>query len=138
MKKYAVYALALLLSILLSCCGTGRTATQLVQHTTRDTLYLSTLQYDSIYILKDKLIDRATDTVFVKDVSVEYRYRLLRDTVRVVQQDSIPYEVTVVKTKEIKRPLTFYDKLCRCSFFLLLGWILLSSLSRHNSHNNHS
>ena len=58
-------------------------------------------------------------------MSVEYRYKLLRDTVRIVQRDSIPYEVTIVQTKEIKRPLTWYDHLSRAILWLNIGFVLL-------------
>ena len=56
---------------------------------------------------------------------MEYRYKLLRDTVRIVQRDSIPYEVTIVQTKEIKRPLTWYDHLSRAILWLNIGFVLL-------------
>lgn len=78
-----------------------------------------------IYISQDKLIDRTKDTLYIRDVSVEYRYKLLRDTVRIVERDSIPYEVTIVETKEITRPLTLFDKICRWSFTFLLILVLL-------------
>lgn len=94
---------------------------QVANHIQRDTLYLSNVQYDSIYIYKDRLTDRSKDTVYLKDVSVEYRYKLLRDTVRIIQRDSIPYEVTVIETKEIARPLTWYDHLTRAIFWILCG-----------------
>lgn len=95
--------------------------TQLVERTSVDTVYLSNVQYDSIYIYKDKLTDRSRDTIYIKDVSVEYRYKLLRDTVYKTQVDSIPYQVTVTKIKEITRPLTWFDHLTRACFWLLLG-----------------
>ena len=46
--------------------------------------------------------------------------KLLKDLInrgflRIVQRDSIPYEVTEVK--EIQRPRTFFDKLCRACFW---------------------
>ena len=93
--------------------------------TYKKTVYLSNIQYDSIYISQDKLIDRSKDTLYIRDVSVEYRYKLLRDTVRIVQRDSIPYEVTIVQTKEIKRPLTWYDHLSRAILWLNIGFVLL-------------
>lgn len=110
-------AIATTLFVLTFCtligCETQRKATQLVRNTRVDTLYLSNVQYDSIYVYQERMQDRSKDTVYLKDVSIEYRYKLLRDTVKVVKQDSIPYEVTVVETKEITRPLTWYDHLCR-------------------------
>ena len=112
----------LLLTILtVVSCSTPKYATQLVHDIQRDTVYLSNTQYDSIYIYKDRLTDRSRDTVYLKDISIEYRYKMLRDTVRVIQRDSIPYEVTVVKTKEITRPLTTFDQICRSCFIFILS-----------------
>lgn len=118
MKKFIFL---ILVAILIVGCATPRKVTQLVRDVHTDTLYLSNIQYDSIYIMQDKLVDRSKDTIYIKDVSVEYRYKLLRDTIRVVQRDSIPYEVTVTEIKEITRPLTLYDKTCRACFWFLIG-----------------
>ena len=120
MKKFIIFLLTLL--TVYSCTGT-RHVTQLVHDIQRDTVYLSNVRYDSICIVKDKLTDRSTDTLYVKDVSVEYHYKLLRDTVKVIQRDSIPYQVTVIETKEITRPLTRFDRLTRLTFWLLIGAI---------------
>lgn len=130
--------------ILLTCCscGTSRHVTQLVEHTSIDTVYLSNVQYDSIYIYKDRVSEHhlgtlppmdsksqylsapiRTDTLYIKDVSIEYRYKMLRDTIYKTQVDSIPYQVIVTEVKEITRPLTWYDHLTRACFWLLLGAI---------------
>lgn len=115
-------AIAGILSVLsVVSCSTTRHVTQLVERVSRDTIYINSLQQDSIYIFKDRLIDRSRDTVYLKDVSVEYRYKFLHDTLKVVQRDTIPVEVTVTEVKEIQRPLTFFDRLCRICFFFLLG-----------------
>lgn len=117
--------LLFIIAVLVCCsCGTQRQVTQLVEHSSVDTVYLSNVQYGSIYIYKDKLTDRSKDTIYIKDVSVEYRYKLLRDTVYKKQVDSIPYQVTVTEVKEITRPLTWYDHLTRLSFWLLIGVFL--------------
>lgn len=73
-----------------------------VRETTHDTLYVSNVQYDSIYIDNWQLTDRSKDTIYVEKVRLEYKYKLLRDTVRVVQIDSIPVirEVEVIKTEK--------------------------------------
>ena len=78
--------------ILLTCCscGTSKHFTQLVRNVRVDTVYLSNMQYDSIYIHKDRYQDRSRDTVYLKDVSLEVKYKLLRDTVKVIQRDSVP------------------------------------------------
>lgn len=116
--------LLFIIAALICCsCGSTRHVTQLVERVSKDTVYLSNTQYDSIYIYQDKLVDRSRDTLYIKDKSIEYRYKLLRDTVRIVQRDSIPYEVTVTEIKEITRPLTLYDKTCRACFWFLIGFL---------------
>lgn len=131
--------------ILLTCCscGTSKHITQLVRDVRVDTVYLSNVQYDSIYIYQDHISEHhlgtlppnlipeqymntpmRTDTLYIKDKSIEYRYRLLKDTIRVVERDSIPYEVTIVETKEIQRPLTWYDHFSRAVLWLNIGFAI--------------
>ena len=121
---------------LITACSASKHVTQTVERTSVDTVYLNSKQYDSIYIFKEQDKDYhrgnpssltsnpSPDTVFIKDVSVEYRYKQLRDTIKIVQRDSIPYEVTIIETKEITRPLTWFDRVCRFTFFFLLVVIL--------------
>lgn len=130
---------------LLVCCSCGSTkvVTQTVEHVRKDTVYLSNIQYDSIYVYQDHISEHHlgtlppvnskgeylntpmhTDTLYIKDKSIEYRYKLLRDTIRVVQRDSIPYEVTITETKEITRPLTWYDHLTRLTFWFVISFLL--------------
>lgn len=85
---------------LMTGCGASKHVTQLVEHVQKDTVYLNSKQYDSIYIYQDRVSEHhlgtlppvdskgqylnqsmRTDTLYVKDVSIEYRYKLLRDTV---------------------------------------------------------
>ena len=120
----APYVLLLLTLLTVYSCSTSRHVTQLVERTSVDTVYLSNVQYDSIYVYQDHQLDRTRDTVYLRDVSVEYRYRLLRDTIYKVQQDSIPYQVTVTEVKEIIRPLTLFDHLTRLTFWLVVGAML--------------
>lgn len=133
--KHIFLTLAILSVLSVFSCSTSHNATQLVHHIRADTVYMKDVQYDSIYIYKDRsldyrkgIIDKSSlisvsgvDTVFVKDVSIEYRYRLLRDTIRLVQHDSIPYEVTITETREITRPLTWFDHLTRACFWVIIG-----------------
>lgn len=110
--------------VLMTACISSEQATRVVHDTRIDTLYLNRQQYDSIYVYQDRFIDRSRDTLYVKDKSIEYRYRLLRDTVHLVQCDSIPYEVVITEVKEIARPLTWYDTICRSSLWLLIGTLI--------------
>ena len=124
MKRLLIILLALLSALVLTGCATRRQL-QVVERTSVDTVYLSNVQYDSIYVSQDKYIDRSRDTVYLRDVSVEYRYRHLRDTIYKVQHDSIPYQVTVTEVKEITRPLTLFDHLTHFTFWLVVGALLL-------------
>ena len=101
MKK-SVIVIVIVLSVLsVVSCSTPRMAT-VVRETTRDTLYLNHIQYDSIYIDNWQLTDRSKDTIFIEKVRLEYKFKLLRDTVYKVQIDSIPVirEVEVIKTEK--------------------------------------
>lgn len=80
--------IALLSALVLTGCASHRPL-QVAEHVTRDTIYL-------------------------RDVSVEYRYKLLRD--------SIPYEVRVVETK-VERHVPWWAKLL--SWIVTLALILL-------------
>ena len=145
-----VIVIGILSFTLLVCCSCGSTkvATQLVRDVRVDTVYLSNVQYDSIYIYQDHVSEHhlgtlpvtdssgkylntpiRTDTLYIKDKSIEYRYKQLKDTIRVVERDSIPYQVTMTETKEIQRPLTWYDHLTRSVFWIVIG-ILFVQLVR--------
>lgn len=103
----------------LAGCGTARQI-QVVERVSRDTLYLSNVQYDSIYVYQDHLTDRSRDTIYVKDVQYEYKYKLLRDTVYKVQIDTIPVirEVEVVKTER------YIPKVYKASFWICVIFII--------------
>ena len=124
MKRLLIILLALLSALVLTGCATQRQL-QVVDRITHDTLYQSNVHYDSIYVSQDKYIDRSRDTLLIKDKTVEYRYRLLRDTIYKVQHDSIPYQVTVTEVKEITRPLSLFDHLTHFTFWLVVGALLL-------------
>ena len=106
-------------------CASGRHATAVEQGTHTDTVYIATQQYDSIFIWKDRWTDRTHDTVYMKELSTEYRYRLLRDTLRIVERDSVPYEVVRTETREVERPLSWFDKIARAVFWIVTGSVVI-------------
>lgn len=92
--------------------------------TQTDTIYLSNVRFGSVYVSHDSRWEyhraqpsdsyrsdsvssslSSVDTIVIKDVSVEYRYQLLRDTVERIKteiiRDSIPYEVRITEVKEV-------------------------------------
>ena len=125
MKKYLLFILSLVTFCTFIGCRSAKQAAQLIREVHTDTLYLSSQHFDSIYVYQDRQLDRSRDTVYLRDVSVEYRYRHLRDTIYKVQHDSIPYQVTVTEVKEITRPLSLFDHLTHFTFWLVIGALLL-------------
>lgn len=137
-----VFVIVFVVTTLVCCsCGSTKVATQLIRDVSVDTVYLSNIQYDSIYIYQDHVsehhlgtlppttfggqyldIPTRTDTFYIKDKSIEYRYKLLRDTIYKVERDSVPYQVTITETKEIQRPLTWYDHFSRAVLWLNIGF----------------
>lgn len=92
--------IVIVIVIVTAACSSLRQV-QVVERVSRDTLYLSNVQYDSIYVFQDHLTDRSRDTIYMKDIQYEYKYKLIRDTVYRTQIDTIPVirEVEVVKTE---------------------------------------
>ena len=76
-------------------------------------MYIATQQYDSIYIYNDKTLDRIKDTVYLRELSTEYRYKLLRDTLRIIETDTIyiPYGVKVADNGKDKSFLPRFSEL---------------------------
>lgn len=93
---YLSFSLFMLL-LAVSCVSARRTPVIPLQSVRTDTLQLHTLHYDSVFIRQERYQDRSRDTVYLHDRSVEYRYRLLRDTIREIRHDSIPYEVRIIE-----------------------------------------
>ena len=92
----------LFLLSLLICSRSTQRQLQIVDHIQHDTLYNNKVSYDSIYIYQDKYVERVNDTIYIRDKSVEYRYKLLRDTVRKVRVDSVPVIREIEVVKEVK------------------------------------
>lgn len=100
--------LVLLLLLLSSCKTASNTAIVPVHSATHDTLWLSKVKYDSIYIDRWQRIERKADTVFYDRVKTEFRYRLLRDTVYKTRTDTVPVvkQVPAVKKERYTPPFT--------------------------------
>ena len=117
-------AFILFLFLLSSCKTTSNTTAIVPVHSaTHDTILLSKVKYDSIYIDRWQRIERKADTVFYDRVKTEFRYRLLRDTVYKTRTDTIPVvkQVPVIRKERYTPPLT--------KFLACLGIIALGALS---------
>ena len=117
------HLLCLLFCTLLAGCGTPRRL-PVVERVTRDTLYLHQVQYDSIYVYRDRYVDRSRDTVYVNDRSVAYRYRLQRDTLRIHQVDSVPVIQEVEVVREAARTPWYAKLLAAVGLVALLLFLL--------------
>lgn len=104
-------------------CGSTKQVTQLVTDIRKDMVYINAFQQDSVYIYENKLIDRSRDTIYVRDKSIEFRYRKLTDTIRIVQRDSIPYEVRITEVKEVSRRRNLFDYVSYVCFGFVFGII---------------
>lgn len=113
-------------SLLTVGCGSHRTAvtTVPVETVVRDTVRLSSMRYDSIFICKDAYTDRSRDTLLMRERTIEHRYRLLRDTVRLVRRDSVPYEVRVTEYRDVPRRSSLMDYVAYAVLALVAAWVL--------------
>ena len=126
-NAFCVITLLIILMIALMgmmSCSSQRNVEQVKgMHT--DTVYVTSLQYDSIYIYNDKMLDRTKDTVYLREYSTEYRYKLLHDTLRIIERDSIPYPVNVTKAREPKKPLSRLAELAGVLFISVISALAL-------------
>ena len=101
--------LCLLFCTLLTGCGTQRKL-PVVERVMRDTVQVTNVKQDSVFIYRDRTVDRSHDTVYINDRSVAYRYRRLTDTIRIHRVDSVPVIREVEVVREVART-PWYAKL---------------------------
>ena len=128
-NSFCVITLLIILMIALMglmSCSTHRVVKQVKEMHT-DTVYVTSLQYDSIYIYNDKMLDRTKDTVYLRELSTEYRYKLLRDTLRIIESDTIyiPYRVKVADNGKDKSFLPRFSELARAAFLFVTAALAL-------------
>ena len=112
--------LALLSVLVLTGCATHRPLSQPVEHVTRDTIYLSSQHYDSIYIDNRQKVYQQSDTIYLDRTKYEYRYRLLRDTIYKTQIDTIP----VIREVEVVREVRHVPAIYRFSLAIVVILVL--------------
>jgi hypothetical protein len=87
----AVMAVMIFFSLLLVSCKTQQP--QVVEKVVTNTEYVDRIKYDSIYIDNYVYVVKGADTITITKTNIEYRYKILIDSVEVLKVDSIPYEV---------------------------------------------
>ena len=128
-NSFCVITLLIILMIALMglmSCSTHRVVEQVKEMHT-DTVYVTSLQYDSIYIYNDKTLDRTKDTVYLRELSTEYRYKLLRDTLRIIETDTIyiPYGVKVADNGKDQSFLPRFSELAKAAFLVVTAALAL-------------
>jgi predicted transposase YdaD len=88
----------MLVSLLLVSCKTQQP--QVVEKVVTNTEYIDRHHYDSIFNDRVVYVDRGSDTIKMIERVIEYRYKVLTDSIDVLRVDSIPYEVQVVEYVE--------------------------------------
>lgn len=136
-KKVIVIVIVIVSMLaLMSCSVTKTIPAETVKEVTRtDTLYINNVQYDSIYVSQDLFTDRSKDTILIRQHDVEYRYKMLRDTIERVKievvHDSIPYEVRIKERVEVEKPMSTFYIICIVWFFvsiiLLVWWFYMKT-----------
>ena len=98
MKK-GLFCFLFVVACTLIGCATSRPTSQVVEASLRDTVYVNKVLYDSVYIDNWYYTYHKADTVVVEKTKLEYRYKVLRDTVFRARTDSVPVirEVEVVR-----------------------------------------
>lgn len=122
-NSFIVFLIVIVIALLIAGCK-GSQHLAVTERITHDTCYISNVQYDSIYIDNLHFIDRASDTIVIRDRKTEFRYKFLRDTIKVVQCDSIPYEVRVIETKT-ERYTPWYARTLAFIGFLTIVWFAI-------------
>ena len=72
-------------------------------------------------------LNRTKDTVYLRELSTEYRYKLLRDTLRIIESDTIyiPYGVKVADNGKDKSFLHRFSELAKVAFLVVTAALAL-------------
>ena len=92
----------IVLTIFVNSCATKYVPVESVRV---DSVYVTRVERDSIFERDSVFVMAKADTVFVSRVQYRYRDRILRDTLSVVQRD------TITRVVEVKRKLTRSEQL---------------------------
>ena len=117
------HLLCLLFCTLLAGCGTPRKL-PVVERVMRDTVQVTNVKQDSVFIYRDRTVDRSHDTVYINDRSVAYRYRRLTDTIRIHRVDSVPVVREVEVVREVRRTPWYVKGLAAIGLVSLLLFLL--------------
>ena len=118
MKK-VLFCFLFVVACTLFGCATSRPTSQVVEASLRDTVYVNKVLFDSVYIDNWYYTYEKADTVVVEKTKLEYRYKVMRDTVFRARTDSVPVIREVEVVREV-RYVPWYAKVLS-----VVGWLFL-------------
>ena len=118
MKK-GLFCFLFVVACTLFGCATSRPTSQVVEASLRDTVYVNKVLYDSVYIDNWYYTYHKADTVVVEKSKLEYRYKVMRDTVFRARTDSVPVIREVEVVREV-RHVPWYAKVLSVLGVMLL------------------
>ena len=112
--KPSLYFGILTALVTIGCCGHKQIA-DFAKEVSTDTFCNNNFKHDSVYVGHERMVDSRHDTVFITDLTIEYRYKVVCDTVRIVKCDTIPFEHKIEVVKKEPYVPTMY----KISFIVL-------------------
>lgn len=85
-----------------------------------DTTYVQSVKVDSIFRKDSVFVKEKNDTVYIYKERIREKYKLLRDTVRLVKVDSVAVET--VKEVQVEKPLSAWKSAKIGAFW----WLVLA------------
>ena len=127
MRKIIIILIILAVVSTLIGCSTGR---GVVEQVSKDTMFLSKIEYDSIYIDNILRSYQSADTVFLERTRYEYKYKMHTDTVIKTRVDSIPVVSEVEIVKEVSH-IPWWSKALSSLGFVFILLIILSIITKN-------
>lgn len=97
--KPSLYFGILTALVTIGCCGHKQIA-DFAKEVRSDTFRNDRFKHDSVFVGHERMVESRHDTVFITDLTIEYRYKVVCDTVRIVKCDTIPFVQKVEVTKK--------------------------------------
>ena len=97
--KPSLYFGILTALVTIGCCGHKQIA-DFAKEVRSDTFRNDRFKHDSVFVGHERMVDSRHDTVFITYLTIEYRYKVVCDTVRIVKCDTIPFVQKVEVTKK--------------------------------------
>jgi hypothetical protein len=123
-KAYQGCGLALVALVLLLCgCKSIEYVPVVQKETHTDSIYLTKVQRDSIWLHDSIRVEARNDTVRVDRWHTKYVERLLHDTLYLSKRDSIPVPYEVIK--EVPRKSTWFERIMFCTGIIAILCLIL-------------